>query len=112
MVFYVKTLLVSLFESFPNIFLLVGCFPSRSYCLNIVYIWEIHAEPENETFWYGDCRFTWATLSSMHQHSLNCIDKLDSERGTHVPLHRFESGDSLSLVSILVFRLPFFLGSY
>ena len=31
--FYVKTVLVTIFQGFPNRFSLVGCYPSCSYCL-------------------------------------------------------------------------------
>ena len=47
--FHVKTVLVILFEGFPNRLLLVGFSPSRSYC-HIFY--GNYAEPEIETFWY------------------------------------------------------------
>ena len=43
---FVKTVLLILFEGFTSILLLVGFFPSRSYCLALD--WEIDAGVEIE----------------------------------------------------------------
>ena len=74
-----KTVLVILFEGFPNRSSFVGFVPSRSYCLILYGRFILNLRLRH--FDIGIAVLPRNYYLDALTYALNCVDKLDSERG-------------------------------